>query len=99
MLGDEDHFGDVNEMVDIGRVSAWWDRWCLAGDEAVGDERDFFCFTEKCCVEELEEAGEAEQGVSASFGGEGDGGSPFEDFAVVVGELPSGSSPRSGGRR
>ena len=32
----EDHFVDVTEMVDIGRVSAWWDRWCLAGDEAVG---------------------------------------------------------------
>ena len=70
----------------------------MAGDEAVWCEGDFFRFTEKRGVEELEEAGEAEQWVSASFGGEGDVGSPFENFAVVVGELPSGSSPRSGGR-
>ena len=84
---DEDHFVDVNEMVHIGRESAWWGRWCLAGDESVGGEGDFFRFTEKRGVEELEEASEAEQWVRASFGGEGDGGSPFEDFAVFVGEL------------
>jgi hypothetical protein len=98
LLGGEDHFVDVNEMVGFDGESAWWDRWCLAGEEGIGDEHDFFLFAEKRGVEELEEAGEAEQWVSASFGGEGDGGSPFEDFAVVVGELPSGFSPRSGRR-
>ena len=87
------------ELIEIGGGSAWCEGgWCLAGDEAVGGEGDFFRFTEERGVEELEEAGEVEQWVSASFGGEGDGGSPFEDFAVFVGELPSVSSPRSGGR-
>lgn len=70
----------------------------MDGDEAVGGEGDFFRFIEKRGVEELEEAGEAGQWVSGSFGGEGDGGLSFEDFAVFVGELPSGFSPRSGGR-
>ena len=86
--GDEDHFVEVTEMVDIGRDSAWCERrGCLTGDEAVGGERDLFQFTEKRRVEELEKTGEAEQWVSASFGGEGDGGSPFENLAVVVGKL------------
>ena len=76
------------EMIEIGLDSAWCEGgWCLAGDETVGGECDFFRFTEKRGVEELEEAGEAEQWVSASFGGEGDRGRPFEDFAIVIGEL------------
>lgn len=78
-------FVDVNELIEVGGESVW----CEGG---------FFRFTEERGVEELEEAGGVEQWVGASFGGEGDGGLSFEDFAVVVGELPSGSLPRSGGR-
>ena len=78
----EDHFVDVNEMIDIGRVSR-----CCGWHQPVGCQRDLFQFTEKRRVEELEKTGEAEQWVSASFGGEGDGGSPFEAVAIVVGEL------------
>ncbi len=79
LLGDEDHFVEVTEMIEIGRDSVWCEScWCLTGDEAVWGERDLFQFTEKRRVEELEKTGEAEQWVRASFGGEGDGGSPFE---------------------
>ena len=77
-----DHFVDVTEMIEIGRVS----RGC-GGHQTVGCQRDFFKLAAEVGVEELQETGEAKQRVSASFGGEGDGGSPFEDVAVVVGEL------------
>ena len=69
-------------MVDIGSVSR-----CRGWHQTVGSQRDFFKLAAEVGIEELQETGEAEQWVSASFGGEGDGGSPFEGLAVVVGEL------------
>ena len=82
-----DHFVDVTEMIEIGRGLRQRGGGRVAGQQRVGSERHFLMFAGERGVEELEEARETQQRMSAAFGGECDGGSPFEDVAVVVGEL------------
>ena len=82
-----DHFVDVTEMVDIGSGLRQRGGGRVAGQQRVGSERHFLMFAGERGVEELEKARETQQRMSAAFGGEGDGGSPFEDVAIVVGEL------------
>ena len=76
----------MNEF-ELGNDSRQRGSRSVAGQERVGGECDFLMFAAKRGVEELEEAGETEQRVGAAFGGEGDGGSPFENVAVVVRNL------------
>ena len=82
-----DHFVDVTEMIKIGRGLRQRGGGRVAGQQRVGSERHFLMFAGERGVEELEEACETQQRMSAAFWGEGDGGSPFEDVAVVVGKL------------
>ena len=76
----------MNEL-EVGTDSRRCGGWSVAGQERVGGECDFLMPTGKRGVEELEEASETEQWVGAAFRGEGDGGSPFENVAVVVRDL------------